>query len=1162
MSSVAARLAQAGAFGVPYFIVGLIAALFALSLIQPAAAQGGLASPSAGCLAANNGDYDFDVIVPPQSFMSVTETLTINESFAAGEFLTFSFTNTSDPNGGIDQVTIEDQTTGSSAPIINEDFPSTNIATRTVPSDGARTIFLSLSMGGEIQDNARMTVTCESVPQGNITITKTADADGTFAFESAELGNFSLTTPSSASASFTNLSVGTYTVTETASSEFILDSINCSGGSVSTDTASRSATITLLGGEDVQCTFNNLAVRGSITIEKESDVAGSFDFSGDNGIGSFSLSPGAGAAGVVSTSFSDLLADTYTITEAAVTGFDLASIDCGSAQGVTTNVSAGTATIALSAGENVTCRFVNQQLPGSIRIVKQTDTDATFSFSGDFAFDISTSNGSGENDLGSQPAGTYTITEDMLDGFSLDSISCDDPDGGTTTDVASRTATIDLDPDEDIVCTFTNSELTGSITVVKEADVDDTFSFTGDLNDFSLTTSGGTAMQTFADLSAGSFVITEAANASYALESISCTSDLSGSSTVDLDNRQVTVDLTPNENVTCTFTNAVLPGSITILKETDGDDGTFGFTGDLGTFSIATTNAAGSTSFPGLSAALFVVTEDENDDFDLVDIRCEGDLDGESVIDIPARQVSIDLDAGESISCTFVNEDSFDEDQFMDDTKEAIGGYMYRRARSMLNAEPDRASFTRSNPNVLWGDAENREPVQYAFNATAAGTQLDVQASTTVRSNDVNSVGQVELWIEGHFTRAEDEADLFDIESEFSIFHLGADIQVTENIIIGALASFDKAEEDATFFDEEGAAFLSHFIEGTGWMAGPYMSARLRDNLFFNARVAYGESDNDLTLFGFVNEDEFETERTLARAALTGNHVEGNWRVTPTLSVAYFEEEQQAYVSKTGVSIPSQTLQLGRAEFEPELAYRHELSTGTVIEPQLSVAAVWDFESPDDFSVRGVNISTDEFRGRIESGLQVNWTGGNSMRIAGSYDGIGSSGYEAYSLEAWIDIPLGKPKPRKRQPAPVPPAPIQQPHICPDGTRVLSAADCPSAPAPTPEELAFVVNFDHDKSILTASEIAKIDAAVAESEGKGINVVLLEGHTDLSGSRAYNEPLSLRRAVVVRDALIARGIPAEKITYEFFGERDPAVDTEDGVRLRANRRTEVVIRFD
>ena len=69
--------------------------------------------------------------------------------------------------------------------------------------------------------------------------------------------------------------------------------------------------------------------------------------------------------------------------------------------------------------------------------------------------------------------------------------------------------------------------------------------------------------------------------------------------------------------------------------------------------------------------------------------------------------------------------------------------------------------------------------------------------------------------------------------------------------------------------------------------------------------------------------------------------------------------------------------------------------------------------------------------------------------------------------------------------------------------------------------------------------------------------IAVAGHTDTSGSAAYNLGLSARRAEAVRQALVAGGVPADAIMTDSFGESDPLVPTPDGVREPSNRRAEI-----
>jgi outer membrane protein OmpA-like peptidoglycan-associated protein len=91
----------------------------------------------------------------------------------------------------------------------------------------------------------------------------------------------------------------------------------------------------------------------------------------------------------------------------------------------------------------------------------------------------------------------------------------------------------------------------------------------------------------------------------------------------------------------------------------------------------------------------------------------------------------------------------------------------------------------------------------------------------------------------------------------------------------------------------------------------------------------------------------------------------------------------------------------------------------------------------------------------------------------------------------------------------------------------------------------------------TAREgLSKFSGVVASYPDLRFNV---EGHTDSVGSAAMNQELSLKRAMTVRDYLIAQGVPASKIDVAGLGLSAPIGDntTTDG-RAR-NRRVEIVV---
>ena len=128
----------------------------------------------------------------------------------------------------------------------------------------------------------------------------------------------------------------------------------------------------------------------------------------------------------------------------------------------------------------------------------------------------------------------------------------------------------------------------------------------------------------------------------------------------------------------------------------------------------------------------------------------------------------------------------------------------------------------------------------------------------------------------------------------------------------------------------------------------------------------------------------------------------------------------------------------------------------------------------------------------------------------------------------------------------------------PPPPEVAPMAVPPLEPMPV-EEAMYLVFFDWDSDKIGSGGLSVIDAVGNEVKGrldtlKRINVV---GHTDTSGSAAYNRRLGMRRANAVRDALVERGIDPAIIRVESRGQDDLLVQTGANVREPANRRANI-----
>lgn len=103
------------------------------------------------------------------------------------------------------------------------------------------------------------------------------------------------------------------------------------------------------------------------------------------------------------------------------------------------------------------------------------------------------------------------------------------------------------------------------------------------------------------------------------------------------------------------------------------------------------------------------------------------------------------------------------------------------------------------------------------------------------------------------------------------------------------------------------------------------------------------------------------------------------------------------------------------------------------------------------------------------------------------------------------------------------------------------------------------VLFASGKAELAAGAKQTIDNLAAFLDKYPDRKVLIEGHTDSTGSTELNLDLSERRAQSVKIALLERGISFDRIDAIGFGEDKPIADNETPVGRQQNRRVEIII---
>ena len=115
-------------------------------------------------------------------------------------------------------------------------------------------------------------------------------------------------------------------------------------------------------------------------------------------------------------------------------------------------------------------------------------------------------------------------------------------------------------------------------------------------------------------------------------------------------------------------------------------------------------------------------------------------------------------------------------------------------------------------------------------------------------------------------------------------------------------------------------------------------------------------------------------------------------------------------------------------------------------------------------------------------------------------------------------------------------------------------------PAPVVQLTFEDVYFDFDRSTLRAEALRLLDDAVMRLQANPGRNIIIEGHTCNIGTAEYNLALGDRRATSVRDYLVSRGVPVNRLETRSYGEEQPKYDNAREETRRLNRRAALTVR--
>ncbi len=247
-----------------------------------------------------------------------------------------------------------------------------------------------------------------------------------------------------------------------------------------------------------------------------------------------------------------------------------------------------------------------------------------------------------------------------------------------------------------------------------------------------------------------------------------------------------------------------------------------------------------------------------------------------------------------------------------------------------------------------------------------------------------------DLWAEGSY--GEFDTDIGD--GQFGIVHVGADYLITPDLLVGLNTQFDCVKLDSDHHNSQ--------IEGQGFLAGTYLTARIAGDFYIDAHAGWGLSENDIEPFG-TYEDSFDTERWLASVALIGSFQTGPLTVQPEARLSWFKEESDDYTDSLGVDIPSVSVETGTLSFGPTISGQFELNDQSIIKPFLSTKGIWTFELERDFQSDS-ELAEEGVRARVEFGFDISPAVANSFgfSLSGYLDGLGDNDNKIWGGKARV----------------------------------------------------------------------------------------------------------------------------------------------------------------
>jgi hypothetical protein len=251
----------------------------------------------------------------------------------------------------------------------------------------------------------------------------------------------------------------------------------------------------------------------------------------------------------------------------------------------------------------------------------------------------------------------------------------------------------------------------------------------------------------------------------------------------------------------------------------------------------------------------------------------------------------------------------------------------------------------------------------------------------------------IDFWLEGRYEPY--ETGLPDSGGNLGVVSVGSSYKLGPDIMVGALAQFDRAYETESTTGSD--------LASDGWLAGPYMSVRFGPGVIFDGRAAWGAAESGMS---GLTVEKTPADRRLVSGTLRGERPLGAWTFAPSVGLSYVEDTPA--VAAAGETLPTPAGQ-GRLEVMPQVKRKFQVNSDTYVEPRAGVGGFMAFDtlSKVNPAALAAEPGTDVHM-KAEAGVALGVKDGMNVEASGGVETGDQTVPQNWMGRLQLNMPFGK----------------------------------------------------------------------------------------------------------------------------------------------------------